>query len=137
VYSLIRVKDVNLARELYLQLQDGEVEFPELASQLAEGPERQTNGIIGPVPLTRAHPVLADRLRTLQPGEMAEPMAVAGWILLVRLERYLPAVFTEEVAKSMCREQLDQWIQTQVASKVMELFLNDPHATENKASLNQ
>jgi parvulin-like peptidyl-prolyl isomerase len=126
VYSLIRVKDANLARELYLQLQEGEASFAELASQLAEGPERQTNGIVGPVPLTQAHPVLADRLRTLQPNEMAEPMHVAGWVLLVRLERYLPAVFTEAVAQQMCHEQLEQWVQEQVAIKVAELCPSAP-----------
>ena len=68
VYSLLRVKDPFLARELYLQIAGGEANFADLAAAYAEGPERGTKGIVGPVPLTQAHPALAERLRTTQAG---------------------------------------------------------------------
>ena len=48
VYSLLRVKDPFLARELYLQISGGEAHFADPAAQWAEGPERGTKGLVGP-----------------------------------------------------------------------------------------
>ena len=56
VYSLLRLENSFLARELYLQIESGESNFADLAKRYAEGPERNTNGIVGPVSLTQAHP---------------------------------------------------------------------------------
>ena len=68
VYSLLRLENSFLARELYLQIESGESNFADLAKRYAEGPERNTNGIVGPVSLTQAHPVLVEKLRVAQPG---------------------------------------------------------------------
>ena len=53
VYSLLRLENSFLARELYLQIESGESNFADLAKRYAEGPERNTNGIVGPVPSPR------------------------------------------------------------------------------------
>ena len=86
VYSLLRLADNFLARELYLQIESGESNFADLAKRYAEGPERNTNGIVGPVSLTQAHPVLVEKLRVAQPGVLLEPFRIADWWLL-RLHR--------------------------------------------------
>ena len=49
VYSLLS-EDSQIARELYLQIAGNEASFAELASRFSEGRERNTNGIVGPVP---------------------------------------------------------------------------------------
>ena len=77
VYSLIRVSDRHLALELYHRLAAGEASFADLAYQFAEGPERQSWGLVGPKPLSQAHPVLAERLRTAQPGVVQLPIPAA------------------------------------------------------------
>ena len=100
VYSLLRVKDGLLARELYLRIAAEESNFADLAATYAEGPEKSTKGIIGPVPLTQAHPALAERLRTTSPGLLMEPFMIEQWWLVVRLERYTPACFDEAMAMS-------------------------------------
>ena len=99
-----------LAKELYLQIESGEANFADLAGRHAEGPERNTNGIVGPVPLTQAHPILVDKLRVAKPGDLLEPFKVSDWWLVVRLERYSPATFTDEVSDAMCKEMFDAWI---------------------------
>ena len=118
VYSLIRVKDALLARELYLRIAENEVDFGTTAAEYSEGQERNTKGIIGPVPLTQAHPILAERLRTRKPGELAEPFLVEGWWLVVRLERYAPARFDEETAIKMAREIFQEWVVEQSRAKI-------------------
>ena len=121
VYSLLRLANNFLARELYLQIESGESNFADLAKRYAEGPERNTNGIVGPVSLTQAHPVLVEKLRVAQPGVLLEPFRIADWWLVVRLERYSPATFSPEVSDQMCREMFEAWIAEETASTLNRL----------------
>lgn len=121
VYSLLRLENSFLARELYLQIDSGESNFADLAKRYAEGPERNTNGIVGPVSLTQAHPTLVEKLRVAQPGVLLEPFRIADWWLVVRLERYSPATFTPEVSDQMCREMFDAWIEEETATTLSRL----------------
>ena len=131
VYSLLRLEDSFLALELYLQIASGESSFADLAKRYAEGPERNTNGIVGPVSLTQAHPVLVEKLRVSQPGILLEPFRIADWWLVVRLERYLPATFTDEVSDQMCKEMFDIWIDEETAASLSQLAFatTEPAAT--------
>jgi len=110
VYSLLRVRDRLLAQELYLRIAGGEANFADLAAQFAEGPERNTKGIVGPVPLTQAHPALAERLRTSSPGQLGLPLQISDWWLVVRLETYRPASFDSAMAAQMTNELMDAWV---------------------------
>ena len=121
VYSLLRVKDLFLARELYLRIEAGEASFADLAAQYAEGPEKQTNGIVGPVPLTQAHPALAERLRTTGAGVLMEPFQIAEWWLVVRLESYTPASFDSAMALQMADELFNQWVREETTRRIREL----------------
>jgi parvulin-like peptidyl-prolyl isomerase len=109
VYSLLRLENRFLAQELYLQIESGESNFADLAKRYAEGPERNTNGIVGPVSLTQAHPVLVEKLRVTQPGVLLEPFLISNWWLVVRLERYSPATFDDEISLKMCQELFAEW----------------------------
>lgn len=121
VYSLLRLKDEGLARELYFQLQDGEATFADLAAQYAEGPERATRGIVGPVPLTQAHPQLVERLRTAPLAQVQEPFQIEGWWLLFRLESLTPAIFDEAMALQMSRELFELWLEQAVEARLERL----------------
>lgn len=115
VYSLLRVRDADLARELYLRLDQQEATFADLAAEYSEGPEKKTNGIVGPAPLTQAHPVLAEQLRTQPPGRLIPPFAVEGWWLVVRLENYKPAEFNDEMAAQMAQLIYNESLADQVS----------------------
>ena len=121
VYSLLRLKNRFLAQELYLQIESGESSFADLAKCYAEGPERSTNGIVGPVSLTKAHPILVEKLRVAQPGVLLEPFRISDWWLVVRLERYSSATFTAEVSEQMCEEMFNAWIEEETATILSQL----------------
>jgi parvulin-like peptidyl-prolyl isomerase len=121
VYSLLRLSDGGLARELYLQLQEGEAHFADLAALHSEGPERGTRGIVGPVPLTQAHPQLVQRLSTGAPGVVQEPFRIERWWLVVRLESLSSASFDEAMAQQMAHELLEQWLDQGVEARLQEL----------------
>ena len=121
VYSLLRVQDGFLARELYLRIAANEANFADLAARYAEGPEKGTKGIVGPVPLTQAHPALAEKLRTSSPGELLEPFKISDWWLVVRLESYTPASFDDAMAAQMAGELFDQWVKEETATMIRQL----------------
>lgn len=122
VYSLLRLEDPGLARELYLQIQEGEADFAELAARYAEGPERTTRGVVGPVPLMQAHPVLAERLRAATPGVLMEPFLIERWWLVVRLESYVPATLDDATAQQMARELFDEAVDEHVSRQLQQLI---------------
>jgi parvulin-like peptidyl-prolyl isomerase len=115
VYSLLRLDSRSQAQELYLQIAHGEADFPQLASRFSQGPERSTNGVVGPVPLNQAHPTLADKLRATHPGTLLEPFRIDRWWVIVRLERYAAASFDARMAEQMSMELLQEWLQQETA----------------------
>lgn len=119
VYSLLRTKDPYLAQELFLRIDSGESNFGDLASEFSEGDERKTKGIIGPVPMTKAHPIVAETLRTAKPGVLLHPFRVAEWWLVIRLESYAPAIFDEAMAESLSKQLFDEWINHELSSRMM------------------
>lgn len=126
VYSLLRTRDPGLARELCLQVREGEATFSDLAATYSEGPERVTRGIVGPVPMSQGHPDLVDRLGTAEPGVVLDPFQIESWWVLVRLESYVPAVYDPDAADAMTQELLDQWLEEQVDRRLQELTTHAP-----------
>ena len=110
IYSLLRTKDPFLAQELYLRISGGEANFGDLAAIYSEGKEKDSKGIIGPVPMNQAHPIVAEALRTAKPQELLKPINVAGWWLIIRLENYTPASFDESMAERLSRELFFNWV---------------------------
>ena len=121
VYSLLRVNDGFLARELYLRIAGSEANFSDLAAEYSQGPEAKTKGIIGPVPMRQAHPALSERLRTSQPGQLLEPFNIEQWWLVARLERYEAARFDTVTAEQMTTELFQEWVQEEMACRMTRL----------------
>ena len=121
VYSLLRVNDGFLARELYLRIAGNEANFADLAAEFSQGPEAKTKGVVGPVPMGQAHPALSERLRTSQPGQLLEPFNIDQWWLVARLERYEAARFDGTTAELMTTELFQEWIQEELACKMSRL----------------
>lgn len=111
IYSLLRVQDRGLAQELWIQLSEGEISFPEAASRYSDGPEAGTKGVIGPVALGQLQPELADQLRTLRQGELREPMPAGPWWALIRLEQLTPAKLDDAMRQRLLQEQLNTWLE--------------------------
>ena len=82
IYSLIRTQDIGVAQELYFRILEGEQSLAELARAYSQGPEAQTDGLIGPVELSVPHPTLAQILTLSQPGQLSPPTRVGEWLVL-------------------------------------------------------
>lgn len=114
IYSLLRVTDAHLAQELFFRIQDGEATFTELVKQYSGGQETEVGGLVGPHEFSVPHPILAAKLKSLQPGQLAAPIQIAEWFVIVRLEKYLPAKLDDAMRARLTEELYEQWLQEQL-----------------------
>ena len=119
VYSLLRVRNANLAQELWIRLEESETTFAEAASQFSEGPEAARKGVIGPMEIGQLQPPeLAQPLRTLRPGQLHPPLRIGEWSVLLRLEQLTPARFDAEMQARLLRQQLDRFLDQRVSMRL-------------------
>ncbi len=112
-YSLIRMKDEGLAKEIYFRIQEGEESFADMARQYSQGPEANTGGYIGPAPVIQPHPVISQLLSVSQPGQLWAPRPLAEWFIIIRLEQYIPAQLDEAMRQRMIDEMFVSWLNEQ------------------------
>ncbi|WP_448603888.1 peptidylprolyl isomerase [Thermoleptolyngbya sp.] len=122
IYSLIRTQDMGIAQEIYFRVMEGEQSFAELARVYSQGPEAQTDGLIGPVELSVPHPQLAHMLSISQPGQLWPPHRIGEWIVIIRLEKFIPAQMDEPMRRRLLNESFNQWLQQQLE----QVSLNSP-----------
>jgi PPIC-type PPIASE domain len=115
VYSLLRVKDRHLAQELFFRIQAGEATFSELVDRYSIGQETESGGIIGPHELSVPHPIIAQKIATLKPGQLAPPMQIADCFVVVKLEKYLPAQLDRAMRARLTDELYEQWLQSKLS----------------------
>ena len=121
IYSLIRVRDGFLARELYLRISESEDTFESIASEYSEGNESKSKGLVGPMPIDKAHPILSEKLRTSQIGQLLEPFCIDDWWIIVRLESLETAEFDDSTAACMANELFQEWVEGEVICRLLEI----------------
>ncbi len=115
VYSLLRTNDIGTAQEFYFRIIEGEQSFTQLARQFSQGPEADTDGLVGPVELQSIHPTLARVLSSVQPQQLVPPTQVGEWVVLMRLEKLLPAQLDNTMRQRLLNERFQTWLQGQLA----------------------
>lgn len=115
MYSLIRLKEMGIAQELYFRIQEGEQSFAEIAREYSQGPEAQVGGLVGPVELNTPHPKLAQILSVSQPGQLWPPIRLGEWLVIVRLEKLIPAHLDEQMRRQLLHELFSAWLQEQLS----------------------
>ena len=109
-YSLITVKESDLAYELYLQLDSQEAEFSALAKKYSSEGNTNKMGIIGPQSLGQVHPLLKEKLLTAKKGELLNPFQIDRWWTIVRLEERVEAKLDDFVRQKIALSLFDKWV---------------------------
>ena len=122
---MIRVKEIDVAEEIYFRLVSEEASFVELAPNYSEGIEAKTKGISGPVELGKLDPILANALITLQPLEVLPPLKIGEWWVVLQLETIIPAQLDEEMRQYLTEELFNQW-----AYEEVQKLLSTPLASQ-------
>ena len=112
-YSMMRFKDAGTAREIYHRLTEGEQSFAELAREYSQGAEANNGGLIGLMPMDMPHPEIARMLKLSQPGQLLSPTRVEEWIVIVRLEKLVPAQLDDSMRLRLLHELFNNWLSEQ------------------------
>ena len=123
IYSMLRVRNSALARELWIRIEENETTFAEAAQRFGEGPEASRNGLVGPMAIGKlAPPQLVKVLRRLQPGRVSPPHSMGDWTVLLRLEQLTPAKFDAKMRKLMLTSSLDELLDERVSMRLNGQF---------------
>ena len=114
IYSMIQVKDSDLAQELFFRIAEGEQTFAEVARQYSQGIEAYTGGVMNPIGFGRLPKPLAQILRASNPGELCRPIAFDNCFVIVRLEKIISAQLNSLTAQSLLNEMFESWVQEQI-----------------------
>jgi PPIC-type PPIASE domain len=129
VYSLLRTKSHEIAQELFFRLQEEEQTFAELATEYSQGSEALTDGLVGPVEIGRLHPALSQLLQNQQTGKLYPPTQFEQWVIILRLEKSIPASLTDTLRQRLIEQQYQEWLQQEIAKFdfipfIKQLFIN-------------
>ena len=114
IFSMIRVKDFDIAEEIYFRLFTKEASFVELAPLYSEGAEARTKGISGPVELGKIDPVLANALLTSQAAEILPPNKIGGWWVVCQREAIIATQLDEATRQRLTEELFTTWLTAEV-----------------------
>lgn len=120
-YSLIRVKDLFIAQELFLRIEENPAVFGDLAIQYSSGSEQSSRGIVGPVSLNQGHPHLVNLLKNSTPGEVNQPIKIGDFWIITRVEHLEKAVLNNETIKVLSQEIFNEWLDDKVKAKANEM----------------
>ncbi len=118
-YSIIRVKNKNLANELFLRINEKEEKFEKIAYKYSEGPEKNTNGHVGPVPIGNAHPLLANLLQIVEAGKVTSPKMINNWWVILRKEKFINTSLNNEIIQKLSLELGSEYL-----NKSIDNFIN-------------
>ena len=93
-----------------MRLKEEEATFSELSSEFSEGIENVLNGLIGPIELGQVNPIIAERLKSSNPGQLWPPFELENWWVLLKLERFMPATLNESMRNRLINEMYESWI---------------------------
>ena len=124
-YSLITVKESDLAYELYLQIDSEEAEFSALAKKYSSEGNTNKMGVIGPQGLGNVHPVLKEKLLTAKKGELLNPFKVDSWWVIVRLEEKVEAKLDDFVRQRITLSLFDKWVNVLTINSSRKIIENN------------
>ena len=123
IYSLIRVKDENLAKELYFRIEEKEFDFAEIASIYSEGKEKYSRGIIGPTTLKETHPLLKKHIISSEKRVIEYPVNIDKYWVITRIEEYWPPSLDSTMKVRLSVELFQNDIDTKAKSILMKYKL--------------
>lgn len=109
-YQLIRVKDKNMANEIYFKLSEDGDSFADLASKFSEGKEKFSNGLIGPISANLSNPILLSTLRSLNIGSISCPVEIDDWWIICKLVKLDYAVLNDFLKATISLELGDDYL---------------------------
>jgi hypothetical protein len=118
LFSVIQVADLNMARELYLRIDEQGQSFTHLATAYSEHPTANRGGCVGPISGTELHPLIYHQTIGLQPKQLSPIFELNDRYTFIRLDRWLPAQLDLAMEEGLLDEIFEQWLQQQIEARI-------------------
>jgi len=123
-YNILRLDNIDLAYELFFQLQEKESDFAKLSFEHSIDSNIFPNGIAGPRSLDGTHPKIVEVLRNSTPGVLIEPIKIERWWLIIKLIERNQATLDLHNTKLMFLELFNMFIEEKINLALREAFIN-------------
>ena len=117
IYSLIRVKDRNVANELYMRIKENEEPFWKIAKNYSDGPEKYTEGRIGPIIMSDLNPYIYKLLEISELGQLWPPKKLDEWWIILKLERRIKLELSEDLKNNLFLELGENYLNEIIINK--------------------
>ena len=119
---IIRLKDKNLAQEIYYRILASEDSMANLALKFSDSRDKLKGGLIPLSPLSELPFGLEKILPKLNIGEVTSPQRLGDSFALVELIEMHPSVFDTETERNLLKLELNRWL-GMMTIDLMELLL--------------
>ena len=119
-FNIIRLKNKDLAYELYFRIDSEESDFIKLSETYSYYSELYPKGLFGPKNLQGINPLIVNKLIIASPNELIEPFQVDEWWIILKLINKKIAKLDKSTNKMLLIEIFNKFI-----NNLVENFTND------------
>ena len=123
IFNIIRLKNKDLAHELFFRLEEGESNFNFLAKKYAIYSDLYPEGIYGPVTIKGFHPTIKEKLIASSEGELLQPFQADDWWIIIKLIEKKEAQLNHETRKILMSEMFDIFVD-KITKEILEDHAN-------------
>ena len=123
-YNVIRVNGSDLAHEIYFQLEGGESNFFDLSRTYSLDKKNFPDGVVGPKNTVGLHPVIKEKLKSYDIGNLIKPFQIDKWWLIIKLLEKKQAILDQNTSKQMALELCEIFVHDKVNDLIKKNFRN-------------
>jgi len=123
IFNIIRLKNKDLAHELFFRLEEGESNFNFLAKKYAIYSDLYPEGIYGPVTIKGFHPTIKEKLIGSSEGDLLQPFQADDWWIIIKLIEKKEAKLNHETRKILMSEMFDIFVD-KITKEILEDHAN-------------
>ncbi len=116
-FSLIRLNNGDLARELYLRIKEKESTFNEIAKQFSLGKEKDNGGLIENLNPNLLHPSISKILFSSKEKELHKPLKIDNQYVILRLEKINFTTLNNETKKKLSNDLGEEYLYKKILMK--------------------
>ena len=110
-YSIIKVKNKELADEFYIRIKEKESSFEEIANQFPEVIDQKSKIKIGPVSINEVEASIGSLIKVGEKNQIWKPKLFKGIWFIVRLDNILRAEFNQNLKIKLSLELGDKFLE--------------------------
>ena len=123
IFNIIRLKNKDLAHELFFRLEEGESNFASLANKYAIYSDLYPEGIYGPVTIKGFHPIIRKNLVNATEGELLQPFQADDWWIIIKLIEKKEAKLDYLMKKNLLLEMFDEYV-NKITKEILKDYAN-------------